>query len=278
MSSYVSDNPSILQKLPQRVRHALRFRRLQVVAVDWLSARFVRVTVGGDQLDGFTSPGFDDHVKLFFPDPVSGVLTLPDVGPDGPVWPENGRPVMRDYTPHHYDSQAGTLAFDFALHESGPATDWAGRAKPGDWLGVGGPRGSFIVPTTFDWHLLIGDETAIPAISRRLQELPSSTRAVVLLEVSDASGEISLQSAADLQLQYCHRAGARPGTTSVLLDALQQLVWPEGDGYAWVACETGMARQLRTHLVTQRGMHPKRLKAAGYWRVGSAGAHETIED
>ncbi len=278
MSHDISTAGIDLQKMPQRVRHALRFRHLQVQAVDWLSPRFVRVTLAGEQLDGFTSPGFDDHVKLFFPDPLTGELALPEVGPEGPIWPDNGRPVMRDYTPQHYDSKAQTLAIDFALHESGPATEWATKAKPGDWLGVGGPRGSFILPTDFDWHLLVGDETALPAISRRLKELPSSTRALVLIEVAEAADEIALQSAAQLQLQWCHRGIARPGSSDVLLTALQQLAWPQGDGYAWVACETGMARQLRTHLVEQRGMHGKRVKAAGYWRAGIAGAHEKIED
>ena len=71
---------------------------------------------------------------------------------------------MRDYTPRRHDAEAGTLEIDFALHEAGPATQWAEQAKVGDLLGVGGPRGSFIVPTDFDWHLLIGDDTALPAI------------------------------------------------------------------------------------------------------------------
>jgi NADPH-dependent ferric siderophore reductase len=278
MSQDLSGADQIMQKMPQRVRHPLRFRRVQVRAVDWLAPRFVRITLGGEQLDGFISPGFDDHVKLFFPDPVSGALPLPEVGPEGPVWPENGRPVMRDYTPQLYDSQALTLAIDFALHESGPATEWATKAQPGDWIGIGGPRGSFLLPTDFDWHLLVGDETAIPAIARRLRELPASARALVLIEVGEEGDQISLSSAAQLQLQWCHRGAVRPGSSQVLLSALQQLSWPAGDGYAWVACETALARQLRAHLVEQRGMHPKRVKAAGYWRAGIPGAHERIED
>ncbi len=89
----------------------------------------------------------------------------------------------RDFTPRRYDPAQDTLEIDFAIHDAGPATRWAVKAKPGDTLALGGPRGSFIIPTTYDWHLLVGDETALPAISRRLAELPARTRTVVVAEV-----------------------------------------------------------------------------------------------
>ena len=132
----------------------------------------VRITLAGD-LEGFTSLGFDDHVKLFFPDGTKNADGTPNM-------------LGRDFTPRRYDPAANTLEIDFAIHDAGPATRWAAQAKPGDALALGGPRGSFIIPTTFDWHLLIGDETALPAISRRLAELPAGTRAVVLVEVDGA--------------------------------------------------------------------------------------------
>lgn len=265
-------------RVPQRMRLPLRFRRLRVLAVERLSAHFVRVILGGEDIEGFSSPGFDDHVKLFLPDAATGEIRLPEAGPDGPIWPEGPKPVARDYTPRHHDPEAGTLAIDFALHESGPATAWALQAKPGDELGVGGPRGTFLIPADFDWHLLAGDETAVPAIARRLEELPAAARAIVLVEIDRPGDELPLQSRAALEVHWCHRNGAAPGTASVLLEAMRRLVLPTGDGYAWVACETAAARALRQHLVQERGIDPKRVKAAGYWRRGTAGAHETIED
>ena len=115
---------------PLRIRHPLRFRLLDVVAVQPLSAHLTRITLAGDDLEGFVSAGFDDHVKLFFPDPHSGVLALPQAGPEGPVWPEGARPVMRDYTPRHFDAATRTLSIDFALHTpAGPATQWALQAR-----------------------------------------------------------------------------------------------------------------------------------------------------
>ena len=132
-------------RTPRRVRHDLRFRRLVVQDAQRVTPHLIRVTLAGDELADFTSPGFDDHAKLFFPDPATGRLTLPTVGPEGPVWPEGARPTMRDYTPRRYDPAARTLEIDFALHEAGPATQWAERAQPGDVLGVGGGRGAGIV-------------------------------------------------------------------------------------------------------------------------------------
>jgi NADPH-dependent ferric siderophore reductase len=265
-------------RLPRRVRHELRFRKVEVRTVQRLTPHLIRITLGGDELAGFTSPGFDDHAKIFFPDAASGRLTLPTTGPEGPVWPPGAKPAMRDYTPRRHDAQAGTLEIDFALHDAGPATQWAESARPGDVVGVGGPRGSFIIPTAFDWHLLIGDDTALPAIARRLAELPAGARAVVLAEVDGEADQIPFDTRATLDLRWVHRRGAEPGTGSPLLDALRELTLPGGDFHAWVACESGAAKAIRAHLVGERGAHPKWVKAAGYWRRGAAATHDTHED
>ena len=269
-----TDTPQT-DRLPRRVRHELRFRKLQVRAVQRVTPHLIRVTLQGAELAGFTSPGFDDHAKLFFPDEETGVLQLPTAGPDGPTWPGGIKPTMRDYTPLRYDAEAGTLEFDFALHDAGPATRWAEAAKPGDVIGVGGPRGSFIVPTAFDWHLLIGDDTALPAISRRLAELPAGARVVVLAEVDGEADQIPLASAATVELHWVHRHEAQPGTGTPLLDALRGLKLPAGDFHAWVGCESGAAKALRAHLVDERGANPKWVRASGYWRRGAAATHDT---
>ncbi|WP_445286779.1 siderophore-interacting protein [Variovorax atrisoli] len=264
-------------RTPRRVRHELRFRKLAVKTVQRVTPHLIRVTLTGDDLAGFQSPGFDDHVKLFFPDPATGKLSLPTMGPEGPVWPE-GRPTMRDYTPRRHDAKAGTLEIDFALHEAGPATQWAEQAKAGDILGVGGPRGSFIVPTEFDWHLLIGDDTALPAISRRLAELPAGARAVVLAEIDSEADEIAFDTQAELTLRWAHRRGTEPGLSHVLLDALKAMKLPAGDFHAWVGCESAIAKALRAHLVGERGANPKWTRASGYWRRGAVATHDSHDE
>lgn len=261
---------------PQRMRHPLRFRQLHVSQVERLTPHLVRVTLAGDDLEGFVSLGFDDHVKLFFPDPVTGGLAVPTVGADGPVWPEGTRPTMRDYTPHHFDPVARTLQIDFALHQpGGPATEWAAQAQVGQTLGVGGPRGSLIVPTGFDWHLLIGDDTALPAIARRLAELPASARAEVLIEVDGPADSIALPSAATLAVQWVHRSSAVAGALP-LLDALRRTQMPTGVFHSWIGCESTQAKALRAYLTTECLANPQWIRASSYWRRGSADSHESL--
>lgn len=262
---------------PRRVRHPLRFRGVEVRSVERRSPGFVRVTFTGDELDGFVSAGFDDHVKVLFPD-ASGEIVVPEVTPNGVTWPAGRTAIKRDYTPRSHDPETRTLVIEFALHEAGPATAWARSAAPGDRLVIGGPRGSLIIPTGFDFHLLIGDETALPAISRRLAELPGTTRVIVLIEVDGPDEEIVLPSAAACEIHWCHRAGAQPGSSVVLLDTLRGMPLPEGEGFAWVAGETGVVRAIRAHLVGEREMSPNRVRAAGYWRRGVAESHETITE
>ena len=264
-------------RTPHRVRHELRFRQLTVKTVQRVTPHLIRITLTGDDLAGFTSPGFDDHAKIFFPD-ATGQLTLPTVGPDGPVWPAGGRPTMRDYTPRRYDADANTLELDFALHDAGPATQWAEQARPGDVLGVGGPRGSFIVPTAFDWHLLIGDDTALPAIARRLAELPAGARVVVLAEVDSEADQVPFETPAQLTLKWVHRKGVEPGLSPVLLDALKAMKLPAGDFHAWVGCESAIAKALRAHLVGERSANPKWIRASGYWRRGAVATHDTHDE
>ena len=258
-------------RTPTRVRHALKFRQLNVVHKQQLTPHMVRITLGGPDLAGFTSPGFDDHVRVFFPDPATGELILPGGAEDGP------RPTMRDYTPRHFDPQAQTLAIDFALHDAGAATTWAAQAQVGQTLGVGGPRGSFILPTEFDGHLLIGDDTALPAIARRLGELPAGVPALVLIEVDSPADEQALASAAQATVVWVHRLGQPHGEQPLLLARLRGLALPPGDIHAWVGCETHTAKALRAHLVDERGVKPQWTKAAGYWRQGSVATHDRID-
>ncbi|MDQ8027973.1 MAG: siderophore-interacting protein [Brevundimonas sp.] len=263
-------------RIARRVRHPLKFRLLEVVEVSDLTPSLKRVVLTGDLKD-FVSLGFDDHVKIF-PPREGEPLVLPTVGPDGPVFPEP-RPVARDYTPRQWDTAARTLTIDFAVGHGGPATDWVMTAKPGSQLGVGGPRGSFIVPTAFAHHVLIGDETAIPAIMRRLEELPGGVTATVVVEIEDAASAPAFVSAADLTvIRVCRNGGSRgrvEGLHSAVETALQEV--PREDAYVWIAGESQVARSLRG-LVVALGFDPKAMKAAGYWRAGAVGAHEVIED
>lgn len=267
------------QRAVQLVRHSLTMRLLEVRCVGRLSPRMVRITLGGSDLDGFRSLAADDHVKLFFPADGHDRPVLPAVDPGGLVYPEDApRPAHRDYTPRRYRPVEQELDVDMVLHGAGPGSAWASRAEPGMAVGVAGPRGSFVIPDSFDWYLLAGDETALPAIGRRLGELPSAARALVLIEVDGADDELRLETRADVRLTWLHRDGAAPGTSDSLLRAVRSLVLPDGDGFAWAAGEASAMHMLRQHLRNERGLDSNAMKVRGYWKRGIEDHQEPHDD
>ena len=261
-----------------RVRHPLKFRLLQVKRVQPLTPHLIRVTFIGDDLHDFESASFDDHVKVFFPAPGADKPVLPSAGENGPVFPEGQpRPVARDFTPRRYDRAALELDIEFAMHEAGPAATWAAQAKVGQYLGIGGPRGSLVIPTGFDWHLLIGDETALPAIARRLQELPAGTRVAAVLEVADPSARLEFDTEAELHTVWRYRSES-PYRGDALLQAVRETYLPDGEGYVWAAGESATMRAVRYHLCTERGVDKSRIRAASYWKQGAEAVHENLDD
>ncbi|AOK31214.1 FAD-binding protein [Burkholderia singularis] len=269
------------ERMVARVRHPLKFRLLQVKHVSAVTPHLMRVTLTGDELHDFESASFDDHVKVFFPPPGEDAPARPELGPNGIVFPEDRpRPVARDFTPRRYDRDARELDLDFVLHHPGPASQWAAHAQVGQMLGIGGPRGSFVIPKDFDWHLLIGDDTALPAIARRLEELPAGARVTVVLEVADPSAQIDFATRTNLYRVWLHRNDAAQTTNgaSQLVSALRDLPLPAGDGYVWAAGEASEMRAVREHLCGERGIAKSRIRAAAYWKRGASAVHESLDD
>jgi NADPH-dependent ferric siderophore reductase len=243
-----------------RHRHETRRRTLSVAEKQYLTPAMIRVVLEGEDLADFVSLGADDHVKLFLPH-------------DG-----SGQEQRRDYTPRAYDREARRLTLDFAVHEAGPATRWAIGAQAGDTIEIGGPRGSAVVSPTFDWWLLVGDETALPAIGRRIEDLPAGVKAVSVVAVASAKEQQTFETAANHTAIWAHRPAEDADDPSALLAVVRNIALPEGDGFVWIAAETTVARALRDHLLTERG-HPREWsKAAGYWRKGEADSHGKLTD
>jgi NADPH-dependent ferric siderophore reductase len=261
-----------------RVRHELRGRLLTVARVECTTPDTIRVILTGDDLAGFVTASHDDHVKLLFPHPGQPAPVMPELGPNGATFPEGvARPAMRDYTPRRYDEAARELTIDFALHDGGPATDWARGAAPGAVLGVAGPRGSFVVSNDFAWYLLVGDETALPAIARRLEELPDTAKAFAIVAVTGVHEERALERPPGAEVVWVHRPSSRAADAQPLLEAVRRLRLPDGEGYAWIAGESGVARLLREELIA-RGHPAGLIRASGYWRSGTANVHESHGD
>lgn len=270
----------------QKLRHPIKPRLLQVSRVTQLSHSLRRITLAGPDLDGFLSASFDDHVKLFLPAEAGAKPVLPIIGPNGAEFPaDRPRPVARDYTPRHYDPVAQELHIDFVLHHSGPATDWATQAAAGDYLGVAGPRGSFVIPVAFDWHLLIGDETAIPAIGRRLEELPEDTQAIVVIRLRHAADRQDFDARCKLHVEWVIDEAAPAGEVREtpseqpgrLEQAMRRLTLPQGEGYVWAAGEYTDIREVRAYLVDELGIDKSRIRAASYWRKAAPGSHEHFD-
>lgn len=237
----------------QRVRHELKRRELNVLRVETLSPHVRSVTLGGEALADFVSLSFDDHIKLFLP------------ATDG------SGPVARDYTPRHFDADKRELTIEFALHGTGPAASWAAQAKVGEQIGIGGPRGSFIVPKDLDWHLLVGDDSALPAIARRLAELPSDATVFAIVQMPDPTDRRALPSAAPVRLQWV-------SDTAKCLAAVRALKLPAGEGFAWCAGEAVNMASLRRVLVEELGVDRHAVRAAAYWKRGTAAHHENLGD
>jgi NADPH-dependent ferric siderophore reductase len=270
--------PDVVEPPVSRIRHSPKFRMLTVARICDLTRRIRRITFTGGELTGFVSSGFDDHVKLFFPPSGKDQPARPTIGGDGRnIWDNEHRPPARDFTPRRYDAAAGELDIEFVLHDEGPATRWAVTARPGSRLGIGGPRGSFVISTAFDWHVLIGDETALPAIGRRLEELPASAHAFVIAEVAEASEQLPFVSHATIDVKWVHRDGARPGWIDGLDRAVRALRPPPGRGFAWIAAETAVAKLLRQILVG-KGFDKQWLRASGYWKQGAEATHDMHGD
>lgn len=250
----------------QRIRHELKFRLATVVASERLTPRMVRITLAHPDFAAFPSAAYDDHVKLFFAAPGTE-LVMPRPGPNGLEWPEGmPRPEGRDYTPRRFDRSRAEVVIDFVLHKGGVAAGWAENAKPGDVLGVGGPRASFVVHGGFDYYVLVGDETALPAIGRRIEELPAGSRTFAFIEIPDHAERQEFTARTALELSWIERD--TPGPT--LLDTIRAATFPAGTGYVFIAGEHELSAAVRAHFVTERGHDPDLLKAAGYWRRGES--------
>lgn len=242
-----------------RVTHEIKRRRLDVLRVVDITPRMRRITLGGPELAGFISLGSDDHIKLLFPQDAAEQAALDS--PDFNLRGDGPQPAMRDYTPRRFDLSIGELDIDFVLHGDGPASTWAEQAKVGQQLHIGGPRGSMIVPDIFDSYLLVGDETAIPAIARRLDELPAGRKVLAVIEIENAAEQQPLHSAAEVEVIWVVRG------QDDLLETVQNLTLPSGSLYSFVATETKLSRQLRRVLLDTHKVNEALLKAVGYWRA-----------
>ncbi|GAA0529376.1 siderophore-interacting protein [Saccharopolyspora subtropica] len=263
------------------VTSPFRLFRIEVARVHRLSRHVARITFTGPELSAMTSGGLDQRVKMIFPLPGQREPLVPTG--ERPYQalrelPPDIRPKLRSYTVRAHRPELAEFDVDFVLHGgTGPASAFAGRARPGDRLLVYAPNAEhphgvrcsgveYRLDALRGRTLLVGDETALPAIGGILAALPGGVQAKVYVEIPDVADAQHLASTADVQVHWLPRRARRPG--AALVEAVRSAPLPGGEWYAWVAGEAAMVTTVRRHLLRERGFHRDAVTFMGYWRYG----------
>ncbi|MER7949896.1 siderophore-interacting protein [Streptomyces sp. NPDC096079] len=254
----------------QPARKAPKATEARVVHTERITPHMVRVVLGGPGLAGFAADTYTDHyVKLLFaPEGVAYPEPF-DMERIRAEFPRDQWPTTRTYTVRAWDPVHHELTIDFVVHgDEGLAGPWAARAQAGETVRFLGPGGGYTPDPAADWHLLVGDESALPAIAVALERLPEGAEAHVFVEIPDAAEEQKLATAKGIEVTWLHR-GDRP-VGEALVEAVTALEFPAGDVHAFVHGEAGFVKELRRHLRLDRDVARERLSISGYWRLGKS--------
>lgn len=258
-----------------RTSYPVSTRYLQVLRVHDVTDGMRRVTLGGEQLaahtadngypvPAFRSDNFDDSIKLIF-------STTPGRTPQGPeqrdgkiAWPsKNSGSTRRTYTVRNYDASRGELDIDFVLHGSGVASDWARQAQVSQTLQIAGPKSTASHPSGADWILAAGDATALPAMSRWLEQWPAGQRGKFFIAVDADSHRQDLVQPEGVEITWLVR-----DNPNVLYDAITSTDWWDGEPFAWVAGESASLKPIRRWLQHEKGLRKDQMHLSGYWKSG----------
>ena len=251
---------------PARKKPALH--RARVLRTDQLTPHMVRVVLGGEGLVEFAAGEYSDHyVKLVFPLPGVSYPEPFDMAAIRADFPRDQWPRTRTYTVRSWDAAARELTVDFVVHgDEGLAGPWAAAAKPGEEIHLLGPGGAYLPEAGADWHLLAGDESALPAIAASLARMPEGARVHAFIEVAGPEERQELTVPAGAEITWLHREGALVGRK--LVAAVRELDFPAGRVQAFVHGEAGFVKELRRLLRVERGIPREDLSISGYWRSG----------
>jgi NADPH-dependent ferric siderophore reductase len=227
-------------------------RTLSLLRKSLVTPNMMRVTLGGDDLDGFPTGTDGGYVKLRLPD-----LHHPE------------ETVVRTYTIRA--QRTSEIDVDFALHgdgkTGGPATRWALTADVGDTITLGGPGPAKPLIEPFERCLIVGDMTALPAISVNLEKLSQAARGKAVIEIISKDDIQPLAHPAGVEIDWV--INPRPGSDNVLSNHVRNLPWEDASTYAWVACEFSTMKALRTYFRDVRNLDKNELYVSSYWKNGS---------
>jgi len=245
---------------------------LEVVAAEPLTPNMRRIVLAGDGIAELPVEEPGEILTLIWPAPASEEIVLPTLRrwhfPDGAE-----EQHARNITIRALDRARGRVTIDFFLHgDDGQAARWARDATDGDIVGYGGPRMHWQTDPAADWTLLIGDETALPAIGAIVEQRPPGHRTLAVVEVESGAEEQALTSPGALELHWVHRGARGPGCGTGLLDAVRALQLPDaGRPQVWAAGESLLMRSVREHLRDERGIPRSAMDVLGYWKRAETG-------
>lgn len=243
----------------------------RVVRTERITPHMIRVVLDATGIAPSFAPGeFTDHyVKLVFP-PAGGTIPRPlDMAAVRRDLPREQWPVTRTYTIRAWHPDTAQLVIDFVYHgDEGLAGPWAANAKLGDELLFMGPGGAYAPDPEADWHLIAGDEAALPAIGAALERMPAGANVHAFVEVEGPAEEqrIAADALAPGSIHWLHRGSGRVG--DALVDAVRALEFPAGRLHAFVHGEANFVKALRRLLRVERGIPAEHLSISGYWRLG----------
>lgn len=240
----------------ERIMYDLKPRPATVVSITDLTPGYRRMVVTGEEFHDFQTKSPADHIKVQIE--------------------VDGEKVRRDYTPRSFEN--GELTLEFALHADGPVTDWARNAIIGSQFTVLGPRGSKVVKPVFDAYVFIGDETLLPSIGRALEMTDPATPVVAVVEIETSADRINLPGGENHTIVWAEREGREPGVA--LLEALASIEWPTGEVYVYAGGEASSMRDVRRHVLNERGLLRENLGMSGHWKRGQGNFdhHAPIEE
>jgi len=249
---------------------------VSVLRTERISPNFVRVTVGGEALSVVGDHGFDHWFRLFLPREEGRTsFSLPDrVDLLGYLkflrMPEAIRPYLRNYTVRAFRPESRELDIDFAIHgDDGIATRWATRTNPGDTVALIDQGRGFEFSAQAAHHVLVADETGLPAVAGILRDLPRDAVGTAFIEIAHAADEQPTDAPAGFDVRWLVREpGEQPG--KLALDTVTSWPLPTTELAAYLVGEQSLATGLRRDLVA-RGVAKKAITFSGYWRMGKQG-------
>ena len=238
-------------------------RVVEVVGVNQVTPRMVRIEFGGEGLEGFAAGEFTDHyVKFQFPPPDADYAAPFDQEEIRATRPRKEWPRTRTYSVRAWDPDRLRLTVDFVVHgDEGVAGPWARHAAAGDRLQLQGPGGAYAPDPDASAYLMVGDPSVMPAIAAALERVPAGRPVDVVLQVADADDQVELTTPGDLRLHWLHARG-----DEVLAEAVRDLELPDRID-AFVHGEASSVRALRRHLIVERGIPREALSVSGYWKL-----------